>query len=92
MLKKKSELKRKNMNIFVNEDLTPLRSTMMKMVKDQSRVKKVTARNSKIVAWLAEDPNHAIEISTPDELSKVGIVMPDWKRLRMEHLVRGNTA
>lgn len=86
-LKKKVELKKKNIKIYINEDLTPLRAAMMKMVKDQAGVKNVTSRNGKIVAWLNDEPNRAIEINTPDDLNKVGIVTPDWKRLKMDHLV-----
>lgn len=87
ILRKKVELKKKNNKIFINEDLTPLRAAMMKMVKEQTGVRNVTSRNGKIVAWLNEDPNRAIEIDTPDDMSKVGIVTPDWKRLKMDHLV-----
>lgn len=92
ILKKKAELKKQNTNVFINEDLTPLRSTMMKMVKDQTGVKNATSRNGKIVAWLSEDPNRAIEITTPDDLNKVGIVTPDWKRLKLDQLVWDITA
>lgn len=59
---------------------------MMKMVKDQTEVKNATSRNGKIVAWLSEDPNGTIEINTPDDLRKVGIVTPDWKWLKIDHL------
>lgn len=91
-MRKKGELKKKNIRVFINEDLTPLRSAMRRMVKEQAGVKNVTTRNGKIVAWLTEDPDRAIEINTPDDLSKVGIVTPDWKRLHMDHIVWENTA
>lgn len=84
--------RKKNMQVFINEDLTPLRSAMRRMVKDQAGVKNVTTRNGKILAWLTDDPNRTIEINTPDDLSKVGIVTPDWKRLHMDHIVWENTA
>ncbi|MPC98133.1 hypothetical protein E2C01_093486 [Portunus trituberculatus] len=89
---KKAELKKKKISIFCNEDLTPLRAKMMMMVKDQVGVKNVTSRNGKIVAWLNEDPKRAIEITTPDDLSKVGIGTPDWKQLNLDHLVWDTTA
>lgn len=91
LLRKKAELRRKNVNIFINEDLTPLRAVMLKMVKDQAAVKNATSRNGKIVAWLNDDPNRAIEMNTPDDLSKVGIVNPDWKQLKMDHIVGDTT-
>ncbi|KAK3890935.1 hypothetical protein Pcinc_005102 [Petrolisthes cinctipes] len=90
ILRKKGELKKKDIRVFVNEDLTPLRSAMRRMVKEQVSVKNVTTRNGKILAWLTDEPNRAIEINTPDELSKVGIVTPDWKRLHMDHIVWEN--
>lgn len=90
MLRRKGELKKKHVRVFVNEDLTPLRSAMRRMVQVQPGVKNVTTRNGKIVAWLTDDPNRAREINTPDELSKVGIVTPDWKRLHMDHIMWEN--
>ncbi|KAK4320801.1 hypothetical protein Pmani_008340 [Petrolisthes manimaculis] len=90
ILRKKAELKKKDIRVFVNEDLTPLRSAMRRMVKEQVSVKNVTTRNGKILAWLTDEPNRAIEINTPDELIKVGIVTPDWKRLHMDHIVWEN--
>ena len=92
ILSKKAELKKKKINIFCNQDLTPLRAKMMNMVKDQVGVKNVTSRNGKIVAWRNEDPNRAIEITTPDDLSKVGIGTPDWKQPKLDHLVWDTTA
>lgn len=50
-------------------------------MKEQAGVKNVTTRNSKNLAWLTNEPNRAIEINALDDLSKVGIVTPDWKRL-----------
>ena len=91
ILKKKKVLKEKKMKVFINEDLTPLRSTMLKMVKEQSGVKNATSRAGKILAWLNDAPNQALQIETPDDLFKVGIVCPDWKRLKMDHLVGETT-
>ncbi|MPC78007.1 hypothetical protein E2C01_072478 [Portunus trituberculatus] len=60
----------KNKKIYINEDLTPLRSTLMKMVKEQEAVRNVTSRNGKILAWL-EDKERPVKITTPDDLFKV---------------------
>ena len=87
MLKKKKVLTEKKMKAFINEDLTPLRSTMLKMVREQSGVKNSTSRGGKTLARLNDVPNQALQIETPNDLIKVGIVCPDWKRLKMEHLV-----
>ena len=87
MMKNKKELKKKQKKIYINEDLTPLRSTLMKMVKEQEAVRNVTTRDGKILAWL-KDKERPVEITTPDDLFKVGIESPDWKRLRLDHLVK----
>ncbi|MPC72906.1 hypothetical protein E2C01_067219 [Portunus trituberculatus] len=92
LLYKRKELKKNNAKVFINEDLTPLRSAMRQMMKEQPGVKNETTRNGKVVAWLTDDPNRAIEINIPDDLSKVGLVTPDWKRLRMDHIVWESTA
>ncbi|MPC91137.1 hypothetical protein E2C01_086154 [Portunus trituberculatus] len=55
LLRRKGELKQKTA-VFINEDLTPLRSAMRRIVKEQAGVKNVT-RNGKILAWLTDDPN-----------------------------------
>lgn len=83
---KKKVLKEKKLKVFINEDLTPLRSTMLKMVQ-QSGVKNVTLWGGKVMAWLNDAPNRVVHIETPHDLIKVGIVCPDWKRLKMEYLV-----
>ncbi len=48
MLKKKPVLKEKKLKVFIDEDLPPLRSTMMKMVKEQPGVKNVASWRGKI--------------------------------------------
>lgn len=59
-------------------------------MKEQAGVQNVTTRNGRILAWLTDEPNRAIEINAPDDLSKVGMVTPDWKRLQMDHIVWEN--
>lgn len=92
ILRKKGELKRKNIKIFVNEDLTPLRAALLRLVRDYQGVKNAVARNGSIVAWLTEDPNRAIEVDTPDDLHKVGIATADSKKLKMDHIVWDSNA
>lgn len=87
VLKNKKELKNKNKKIFINEDLTPLRSVLLKMTKEQAEVRNVTTRDGRILAWLV-DRDRPVEITTPDDLHKVGIDSPDWRRLKLDHLVK----
>ncbi len=86
MLKKRAELKKKQRKVFVNEDLTPMRVAMFKIVKEQPNVKSVTTRDGKILVWLT-DKNRPVEIHTPDDLFKTGILQPDWKRLKLDNMI-----
>lgn len=90
MLKKRVELKKKQRKVYVNEDLTPMRVAMMKMVKEQPNVKGATTRDGKILVWLT-GKDRPIEIYTPDDLFKVGIESPDWKRLKLDHFISNTT-
>lgn len=83
VMSKKKELKKKERKIFVNEDLTPLRATLLKMVKEQPGVKGVTTRDGRILAWLT-DSERPVQVTSPDDLHKVGIISPNWKRLRLD--------
>lgn len=87
VIRNKKELKKKNKKIFINEDLTPLRATMLKMVKEQSGVKSFTTRDGRILVWL-EGSQRPVEVVTPDDLHKVGINAPDWKMLKLEYLIQ----
>lgn len=86
VMNKKKELKNKGRNIFVNEDLTPLRATLLKIVKEQDSVANATTRDGRILAWFRND-NRRVEVSTPADLHRVGVTAPDWKRLRLDHIV-----
>lgn len=90
MLKKRAELKKKQRKVYVNEDLTLMRVTMLKVVKDQPNVKSATTRDGKILVWLT-GKDRPVEIHTPDDLFKVGIQSPDWKSLKLDHLINSNT-
>lgn len=86
VMDKKKELRNKGRNIFVNEDLTPLRATLLKIVKEQDSVSNATTRDGRILAWL-RDGNRRVEVSTPADLHRVGVADPDWKRLKLDHIV-----
>ena len=88
-MKKKAELKRKQRKVFVNEDLTPLRSAILSIAKEQPSVKNTTTRDGRIVAWLKDAPDRPLFLETPDDLVKIGVSTPDWKRLKLDHLMCG---
>ena len=53
MLINKKKLKGRQRKVYINEDLTSLRATMMSLVKEQETVKNVSTRDGSILAWLA---------------------------------------
>ena len=81
MSKKKAELKRKQRNVFFNEDLTPLRSAILSITKELLSVKNTTTRDGRIVAWLKDAPDKPLFLETPDDLVKVGVNATDWKKV-----------
>lgn len=87
VLKNKKELKKKNKKVYINEDLTTLRSALLKMAKEKTEVRNVTTRDGRILAWLV-DKERPVVLTTPDDLHKIGIDSPDWKRLKLDHLVK----
>lgn len=85
MMINKKKLKGRERKVYINEDLTSLRATMMSLVKEQESVKNVSTRDGSILAWLTSG-GRPVVVNTPDDLLKVGISSPDWKRLKLEHL------
>lgn len=85
MITNKKKLKGSQRKVYINEDLTSLRATMMSLVKEQETVKNVSTRDGNILAWLNSGGRPVI-VNTPDDLMKVGITSPDWKRLKLEYL------
>ncbi|KAI3382689.1 hypothetical protein SNEBB_010921, partial [Seison nebaliae] len=80
--KKRSQLREKKKDIYINEDLTALKASMLKMVKEQPSVKGTTTRDGTILAWINNE-NRPVYINTPDDLTKVGIESPDLSKLRL---------
>lgn len=89
-MRKKAELKKKSKKVFINEDLTPMRVAMLKMVKEQQGIKNAISRDGKIVAWREDQPGRAIEMDNPEDLYKVGIDSANWQRLKMPQMALNN--
>lgn len=85
IMKKKAKLKNKQNFFFINDDLTPMRAAVLKIVKEQQEVKNATTRNGKVAVWRVDRPDRAIEI---DDLRKIGKVSSDWERLKIAHLIK----
>lgn len=86
VLEKKKELKKKKREVYINEDLTPLRASLLKLVKEHCVVKNAVTSHGKILAWY-KDKDRPITVNTPDDLYKLAINIPDWKRLKLDHLI-----
>ena len=82
LLKNKAKLKGKN--IFLNQDLTDMRATMLKMVKELDTVKFTSTRDGKITVRLKANPEEIIVIDTLDDLWKLGVQDVDHKRLKLD--------
>ena len=75
---------------MINEDLTSLRYKTFRYCKDLSCVKTVFTREGKIHCLLHEqehDRHKHIIVDTPDDLFKLGVDNPDWRRLGLEEYV-----
>lgn len=70
----------------MNEELTPMWAVLLKIVKEQDCVSNVTTRDGRILAWL-KDGNWQVVVSTPADLYRMSVTEPDWKRLKLDHIV-----
>ncbi len=87
LCKIRKKLKGRQRKVYINDDMTSLRAKMLNMVKEQETVKNVSTREGSILAWL-HSGGRPVVINCPDDLEKVGISAPDWKRLNLDHLTR----
>ena len=86
IMSNKKKLKGRQRKVYINEDLTSLRAKMMSLVKEQETVKNVSTREGSVVAWPTSG-GRPVVINTPDNLEKIGITSPDWKKLNLDHLI-----
>ena len=75
----------KGKEVFIAEDLTPLRFKLMLFAKKQENVKKVYTRDGKVICILKQktmfDKEEVVVIENPDDLFKLGVGQPDLKDL-----------
>ena len=75
-------------NVYIYEDLTPLRSSLLYYVKKVSGVKFAYTRDGKIMVVMNDD--HKVYIESPDDLFRLGQNSIDYKVLGIEHLAFGD--
>ena len=86
LMKGKRFLKPKKIKTFIVEDLTPLRSKLLKIVKDQPEVETAFAREGRILAYVKGKPRPVV-VETPDDLSKVGFTDVNLKDLGLQDIL-----
>ena len=78
VMKRKKMLKELKQSVFIVEDLTALRSKMMRLIRaDTSNVQRVWSIDGKIICLLKDGTKQAVD--TPDDLTKIG-----WTEDRMK--------
>ena len=88
LLKNKNKLKLdRDKKIYINEDLTPMRAAMFRLLKEHEKVKTVTTRDCKMIVRTHEKPDEPVTIETPEHLLKIGIRDLDWKRLKLDEFI-----
>ena len=91
MLQNKRNLKGKDgyKKVYINEDLTVLRSKLFAEVRKNDKVKSATTREGKVICYL-KDPRQPgpVVLETPDDLFKLGYDDIDYKTFGLqEHTV-----
>ena len=71
-------------NVYINEDLTPLRSKMLHYVKRQDGVESAYTREGKVICRIRDGSR--ITIETPDDLFKLGLTNIDYIALGLSAL------
>ena len=71
--------------VYINEDLTPLRSKLMRYAKDLHNVQRVNSSNGRIHCNLV-DGTHVI-LDNPDDLFKLGVTSIDLEKLGLHHYI-----
>ena len=93
VMRNKKSLKTKEAysKIFINDDLTPLRTKLLKYVKTLHKVEKAWTIGGKIFCEMKKIPGHTdntkpVTVESPDDLFKLGETSVDWGQLGLAHL------
>lgn len=99
IMKQKKKLKRNDgfKGVFLNDDLTPLRSKLLSICKAQKKVERVTtSHDGKIVCFLRKVPGSTsaspapVFVETPDDLFQLGVDELDYERLGLTTLLHSS--
>ena len=91
--KRKLRDKEKCKKIFINDDLTPLRSRLLKYVKGLETVEEAWTYEGKIICCKkvpiglpSEQRPPNVTVESPDDLFKLGVSSIDYSRLGLTHI------
>ena len=97
VMRKKKVLRQNTDKVFINDDLTPLRAKLLKLVKDLPITDKVWTIDGKIMCTKKTAPGHSqpgnvkpVIIESPDDLFHLGVENVDWAKLGLQHLKGAN--
>ena len=100
VMRKKKVLRDKTDKVFLNDDLTPLRAKLLKVVKELPNTDKVWTIEGKIMCTKRAAPGtkraapgssqsanpKPVVIESPDDLFQLGVDSIDWAKLGLQHL------
>lgn len=59
-----------------------MKAALLKIVKEQPNIEGTTTRNGNILTWVKDGPDTPVYLETPDDLLKIDIATPDWKKTK----------
>ncbi|KAL8584167.1 hypothetical protein ACOMHN_034853 [Nucella lapillus] len=98
MLKKEFKTKPELKRVYLNDDLSPLRSKLLKICKQTPGVERVsTTHDGKIACYMKPTPGSSSSnssgssetkyIESPDDLFKIGISDVDYTSQGLQHFI-----
>ena len=73
-------------NVYINEDLTPLRAKLHTIVSEQPCIANTTTQHGRILCWLKDKPGdqRPVVVDSPEDLFKLGMNSLDYNRLGLK--------
>ena len=73
-------------NVYLNEDLTPLRVKLHTIVREQPCIANTTTQHGRILCWLKDKPGdqRPVVVDSPEDLFKLGMNSLDYNRLGLK--------
>ena len=89
--KKKLKDKEGYKHIYINEDLTPLRSRLLAIARKDAKVKNAVTKDGKVLCYMkSQDQRSPVVLDTPDDLFRLGYDDLNLRELGLEGPDMGN--